>query len=259
MNSMELIMSRKSIRTFDGRPLTDSDKEKLRVFIATISNPYGIPVKFVLLDAEEHGLSSPVIQGEHLYIAGKVQKVEHCEEAFGYSFEQLVLYAWSLGIGTTWIGGTMKRELFEAAAQVKEGELMPIVSPLGYPAKEKSEVDAKLRNSVHGDDRLPAAELFFDGDFSRPLQEMDPLLEAVRWAPTAANMQPCRVVRCGTKYHLYEKHMQGYKPGAPWDVQRIDMGIALCHLLCVTDGTCGIADPGIPCPEDTEYIVTATV
>ena len=86
-----------------------------------------------------------------------------------------------------------------------------------------------------------------------------PLLEAVRWAPTAANMQPCRVVRCGTKYHLYEKHMQGYKPGAPWDVQRIDMGIALCHLLCVTDGTCGIADPGIPCPEDTEYIVTATV
>ena len=84
MNSMELIMSRKSIRTFDGRPLTDSDKEKLRAFIATISNPYGIPVKFVLLDAEEHGLSSPVIQGEHLYIAGKVQKVEHCEEAFGY-------------------------------------------------------------------------------------------------------------------------------------------------------------------------------
>lgn len=178
MNSMELIMTRKSVRTFDGRPLTDSDKEKLRAFIATISNPYGIPVKFVLLDAEEHGLSSPVIQGEHLYIAGKVQKVEHCEEAFGYSFEQLVLYAWSQGIGTTWIGGTMKRELFEAAAQVEEGELMPIVSPLGYPAKEKSEVDAKLRNSVHGDDRLPASELFFDGDFSRPLQEMDPLLQA---------------------------------------------------------------------------------
>ena len=152
MNHMELIMTRKSVRTFDGRPLTNADREKLCAFIATISNPYGIPVEFVLLDAEEHGLSSPVIQGEHLYIAGKVQKVEHCEEAFGYSFEQLVLYAWSLGIGTTWIGGTMKRELFEAAAQVKEGELMPIVSPLGYPAKEKSEVDVKLRNSVHGDD-----------------------------------------------------------------------------------------------------------
>lgn len=218
MNNMELIMTRKSVRTFDGRPLTDADKAKLCAFIETIRNPYNIPVEFVLLDAKEHGLFSPVIQGEHLYIAGKVLKVEHCEEAFGYSFEQMVLYAWSLGIGTTWIGGTMKRELFEAAAQVKEGELMPIVSPLGYPAKEKSEVDTKLRNSVHGDERLPVSELFFEESFSSPLQKEDACLEVVRWAPTAANMQPCRVVKCGNKYHLFEKHMPGYKPGAPWDV-----------------------------------------
>ena len=259
MNNMELIMTRKSVRTFDGRPLTAEDKEKLCAYIATIRNPYDIPVEFVLLDAKDHGLSSPVIQGEHLYIAGKVPKVEHCEEAFGYAFEQMVLYAWSLGIGTTWIGGTMKRELFEAAAQVKEGELMPIVSPLGYPAKEKSEVDIKLRTHVHGDERLSASELFFEGSFSTPIQQKDELLEAVRWAPTAANMQPCRVVKCGNRYHLYEKHMSGYKPGAPWDVQKIDMGIALCHLMYVTDGTCEIADPGIPCAEDTEYIVTVTV
>lgn len=259
MNNMELIMTRKSVRTFDGRPLTDADKAKLCAFIETIRNPYNIPVEFVLLDAKEHGLFSPVIQGEHLYIAGKVLKVEHCEEAFGYSFEQMVLYAWSLGIGTTWIGGTMKRELFEAAAQVKEGELMPIVSPLGYPAKEKSEVDTKLRNSVHGDERLPVSELFFEESFSSPLQKEDACLEVVRWAPTAANMQPCRVVKRGNKYHLFEKHMPGYKPGAPWDVQRIDLGIALCHLMCVTGGACEIADPGIPCAEDTEYIVTVTV
>lgn len=73
MNNMELIMSRKSVRTFDGRPLTDEDREKLCAFIAEIRNPYDIPVEFVLLDAEEHGLSSPVIQGEHLYIAGNVK------------------------------------------------------------------------------------------------------------------------------------------------------------------------------------------
>lgn len=259
MKNMELILTRKSIRTFDGRPLTEEDREKLRAFIAAIKNPYDIPVEFVFLDAGEHGLSSPVIQGEHLYIAGKVQKTKHCEEAFGYSFEQLVLYAWSLGIGTTWIGGTMKRELFEAAAQVKEGELMPIITPLGYPAEEKSDVDRKLRNTVHGDERLPASELFYKNDFSTPLQEKDELLEAVRWAPTAANMQPCRIVKAGNRYHLYEKHMQGYNSGAPWDVQKIDLGIALCHLMCVTGGKCEIADPGIACDADTEYIATVVV
>ena len=50
-----------------------------------------------------------------------MEKVPHAEEAYGYSFEKLVLYAWSLGIGTTWIGGTMKRELFEKAAGLADG------------------------------------------------------------------------------------------------------------------------------------------
>ena len=107
MNMMELIRTRKSVRTFDGRPLMEEDRKALEDYAKTITNPYEIPVSFVFLDAEEHGLSSPVINGEHLYVAGKVPKVPHCEEAFGYSFEQFVLYAWSRGIGTTWIGGTM--------------------------------------------------------------------------------------------------------------------------------------------------------
>lgn len=57
-----------------------------------IPNPYGIPVEFALLDAKEHGLSSPVIRGEELYIAAKVEKQPHGEEAFGFSFEKMVLY-----------------------------------------------------------------------------------------------------------------------------------------------------------------------
>ena len=115
MNTMEVIRTRRSVRTFDGRNLVPEDLEKLQAFIGTIANPYGIPVEFVLLDAEEHGLSSPVLAGETLYVAAKIGKVPHAEEAFGFSFEKLLLYAWSLGIGTTWIGGTMKRELFEKA------------------------------------------------------------------------------------------------------------------------------------------------
>lgn len=259
MKPMELILTRKSVRTFDGRNLSAEDREKLQAYMANIRNPYGIPVKFVWLDAGEHGLSSPLIQGEHLYIAGKVQKGEHCEEAFGYSFEQLVLYAWSLGIGTTWIGGTMNREMFEKAAKVQDNELMPIVTPVGYPSGEKSEVDVKLRNHVHGDERLPAEELFFEGDFSTSLRDREDCLEAVRWAPTAANMQPCRIVKCGNRYHLYEKHMPGYRPDALWDVQKIGMGIALCHLMSIAGGTCEIADPGIAVPEGTEYIATVCV
>ena len=106
---LKTIKGRKSVRTFDGRPVSAEDREKLEQYIRTIANPFGVPVRFVLLDAGEHGLSSPVLSGETLYVAGMVDRVPCADVAFGYAFEKLVLYAWSLGIGTTWIGGTMKR------------------------------------------------------------------------------------------------------------------------------------------------------
>lgn len=169
MDIFEVIKTRKSVRTFDGTKISENDLEKLCSYIKTISNPYGIPVKFMILNTKKYGLSSSVIEGEDMYIAAKVPKVEHCEEAFGYSFEKMILYAWSLGIGTTWVGGTLNRELFEKVAATKDDEYMMIVTPLGYPSKTQSKIDSKLRESIHGDERLPVFELFFEGDFSNPI------------------------------------------------------------------------------------------
>ncbi|MBQ8928385.1 MAG: nitroreductase [Oscillospiraceae bacterium] len=260
MDTMELIRTRKSVRTFDGRAVTDADREKLTQYLTTITNPYDIPVEFVLLDAKVHGLSSPVIQGEQLYITGKVPKGAHCAEAFGFSFEQLVLYAWSLGIGTTWIAGTMKREVFEREAGVLESELMPCVSPLGYPAQKRSIKELGMRTAIKADKRIKDEGLFFDGDLSAPLSTEDPLirdaLEAVRLAPSAVNKQPWRIVRRGNAYHFYEKHSIS---GGAWDVQKVDMGIALCHFMAIAGGRLSVADPGISAPQDTEYIATVTV
>jgi|GEM_PF-3616871 len=67
MNTMELIRTRRSIRTFDGRMISAEQREQLTEYIRTITNPYGIAVDFVLLDAKENGLSSPVIEGDTLY------------------------------------------------------------------------------------------------------------------------------------------------------------------------------------------------
>lgn len=259
MNTNELIMTRKSVRTFDKREVSSEDKAKILEYMENIENPYGITVDFVWLDADANGLSSPVIKGEKAYIAGKVKKCEHCEEAYGYSFEKLVLFLWSMGIGTTWIGGTMKREVFEKAANVKDDELMMCVTPVGYPAKKKSIIDKSLRASVHGDARLEASKLFFENNIDTPIKEADDALEAVRWAPTAANMQPCRIVKAGNVYHFYKKPNPRYKGNSGWDVQKVDMGIALCHFMTVAGGTCEISKPDIKVEDEMEYIVSVTV
>lgn len=81
-------------------------------------------------------------------------------------------------------------------------------------------------------------------------------LEAVRIAPSAVNKQPWRIVKIGNDFHFYEKHTLGNRSGAEWDVQKIDMGIALYHFMAVTNGQFSLADPKIEIPKDTEYIAT---
>lgn len=73
----DTIRKRKSIRTFDGRKITAEDKTKLEEIIKTDYNPFGVPVDFMLLDANESGLSSPVIVGCEFYLAAKVKRVKH--------------------------------------------------------------------------------------------------------------------------------------------------------------------------------------
>ena len=260
------IKGRKSVRTFDGNPVSSEDRERLERCIQAITNPFDIPVRFVLLDAGEYGLSSPVLSGEPMYVAGIVRKVPYAEAAFGYAFEKLVLYAWSLGIGTTWIGGTMNRDLFEQAANLAEGEMMPCISPLGYPAKKRSLRETLMRKGVGADSRMSGDKLFYDGAWEAGLSSakqaaMADLIEMVRWAPSAVNKQPWRIIVSDQGFHFYEKRDRRYTGEKTGDLQKIDVGIALCHFVMGMEeqgknAVIAVADPGIAVPDGVEYIAT---
>jgi len=234
---MSLMKTRRSVRTFDGLGLTENELEKLRTLAADAgeSNPFGIPVSFRLLSKKEHGVGSPVISGEEYYIAAKVEKVPHFEEAVGYSFEKLMLQAAAMGLGTVWIGGTMDRSLFEKAVDLGENERMPCVSPVGHPAGRMSPKEKVMRMGIRADTRLPFEKLFFDGSFERPLTkeaagDLAEAFEAVRLAPSAVNKQPWRLVLDGSAVHFYESASRGMVSEAVGDMQRIDLGIAMCHF-----------------------------
>ena len=269
MEILDVIRKRRSVRTFDGAPLKEEDAQKILRFAESVENPYDLPIAWKLLDAGKEGLTSPVIVGANVFIAGKLRRVPHAEEAFGYTFEKIVLFAESLGVGTTWIAGTMNRDAFERAVSLGDGEAMPCVSPLGYPAKKMSFRETLMRKGVKADVRLEFGKLFFDGGFDVPLTEekagsLNAALEAVRLAPSAVNKQPWRVVVDGNDVRFYEKHNRGFVSDDGWDIQKIDLGIALCHfeLAAKASGlsvSFAIADPGIPTAEDTEYVGTFRV
>ncbi len=263
-NIEKLVRERRSVRTFDERELSEDHLEQLLSFMSEIDNPYQIPVKFVPMDAKEHRLTCPVVVGTDLYVGGKISKVPHAEEAFGYSFEKLVLYAQSLGIGTVWLGGTMDRGAFERAMALDADEMMPCASALGYPAQKMSMRESMMRRAIKADSRMAFEELFFDGSFATPLThekagKLALPLEMVRLAPSAVNRQPWRVVVTDNTVHFYLKRTK-FGAGA-FDMQKIDLGIALCHFALAAED-CGIyvsfivSDPKIPTENNLEYIAS---
>ena len=266
MSFLSTVRSRRSVRTFDGKPLAESELQELLDFARTAENPYGIPLEWVILDTEKDSLSSPVIVGEKTYVTAKVPKVPHAEEAFGYSFERLVLHAAEKGIGTTWIAGTMDRKNFERAAEVKDGEVMPCVSPLGRAAAKKSLREIMMRKGISADSRFAFEKLFFRGSFETPLTadgagDLADALEAVRWAPSACNYQPWRIVLADGAAHFYLKRNKGFGEGRLFDTQKIDIGIALCHFTLAMEEaghsvTLSLEDPGITAPDGEIFIAS---
>ena len=265
MTALELIGIRRSVRTYNGSPLTQRQLDSIRALTEGTDNPYGIPVRWHILNAKEKGLSSPVIVGEDTYLTGVIDRVPHAEEAFGYSFEKLLLRCVEAGFGTVWIAGTMNRKAFESAVNLTQGQTMPCVSPVGCPAEKMSARELLMRKGVGADRRLSYSSLFFQQSFRTPVtepldSELKQLLDAVRLAPSAVNKQPWRVVVCGDSFHFYLKHNKGYLDSSGWDLQKIDLGIALYHLAMVLEEKKGfdflLDDPQLSAPADTDYIAT---
>ncbi len=264
-NIESLIRSRKSVRTYDSLPLTPEELAQLTGYMENASNPYGLPVAFRLLNVRQQNLSCPVVVGTDLFAGAKVKKAPYFNEAVGYSVELLMLRAQSLGIGTVWIGGTMDRAAFERAMELEEDEVMPCVTPLGHPAKKPSLRDIMMRKAIKADERMPFESLFFDGSFSSPLKKESAglfahPLEMVRLAPSAVNRQPWRIVIAGNSAHFYLKRAKGFS-GGTLDMQKIDLGIALCHFELAAresglEPVFSLDTPGISAPDGEEYIAS---
>ena len=259
-----MIRKRRSVRSFNGAPLSIKDKNELQAFIDALKNPFGVPIDFRLICTKEYSVSSPVIVGEDTYIAAKATKQKNFEIAFGYSFEAVCLFAKSLGLGTVMLAASLSRAAFEKAMKVGENEVLPLASPVGYPAEKKSIRETLMRKALKADERIPFEELYFENDFKTPLSKgkagvFADALEMARWAPSATNKQPWRAVVQGDTVHFYE--CKTMRENALGDIQKVDVGIALSHfeLTLKEDGHEGIfieSNPLLESPDNFEYIIS---
>ena len=240
-NLQTTIESRKSVRLYDDRPLSDEDKNLIVSYIdKTLEEPTPFKSKMRVhyieakpgTEIEKLGTYG-VIKGTKTFLCVTTKDEEGEMEAIGYNFEKIVLYLTSIGIGTCYLAGTFKREQFLNAINVKDDEIFPIVCPIGYPKDGNSLINKIFRKVAKSDQRMKWDEIFFDGDFAHPLtkekaNEYEFPLEMFRLAPSAANKQPWRIVYKDNYFHFFK--VDNPKSKYPYDLQKLDVGIATCHF-----------------------------
>jgi nitroreductase len=178
--------------------------------------------------------------------------------------EKNILFCEDLGLSTCWLGATFDRSGFSKKLNLAENEGLPAVTPVGYAQKKRRVKDRAMRMFVGSDSRIEYEKLFFDNDFSRPLETVksgkySECLEMVRIGPSASNKQPWRVVKEEGKniFHFYLEPTPAYT----WpEAQHLDMGIAMCHFefACMELGLGGRWVESVPHLEagGREYVVT---
>lgn len=266
----ESVKKRYSVRNYKEQEVELDKRKAIESFVNSLDNPFGKKVNFHYLDnremKDEDKLGTyGVIKGAMQYIGTTIKLEPMALEALGYELEAVILYLAHLELGTCWLGGTFNRKGFAKAMNIEEDEIFPIITPYGYAATKKHMKEIVMRKMIKADQRKEWNQLFYINDFQSPLTkekagELEVPLEMVRLGPSASNKQPWRILIKDNACHFYEYKQPGYSDSFPYDIQRVDMGIAAAHfdfsvkekgLIGYFDTEC---EPELELPDHMEYV-----
>jgi hypothetical protein len=277
----EIIQQRYSCRTYLDNPIAEDKRQQLADFLSSLKcGPLGASARFALVAATEQDRNSlrglgtyGFIKGATGFIVGAVQPAEKNLEDYGYLMERAILFATDIGLGTCWLGGTFTQSSFAKKISATRNEKMPAVTSIGYIADPDHSNDW-IRQRAGSNYRLPWESLFFHRRFGETLAHdkagaFAVPLEMVRLGPSASNKQPWRIVKDGNAWHFYLRRTQRYGRGSLTfgllrlaDLQRVDMGIAMCHFELTANelglkGRWVVKEPHLDKPDKlTEYIAS---
>lgn len=196
--TLEKLALRHSVRNYSDRPLTESDKSKLKSAITAVNN-FEAGLHFSLVTdcpapfqgfSRSYGLFTNVKN----FIALVIDKSSYpmMEEKAGYYGEMLVMKCVEMGLGTCFVAGTYSRK--HVNVQLRAGwEIIALIT-IGYPSETtESFIARKARSFIKRKSKSPLQ--FYEGslpwdEVEKNFPNMLPALKAVSLAPSAVNKQP---------------------------------------------------------------------
>ena len=209
MTLSDMISRRRSVRAYKAEAIAPAVLEDLRAFMAGL-----VPL---IPGAKVEGCIIPTSHGNFMqkwktphFIAIFSDGSDDALLNVGFMYQQLDLYAQSLGLGTCWVGlGSLTND-----EPVPEGMKLAVMMAIGIPDGVPERTPADFR-------RKTMQEL---------ADQPDDRLEALRLAPSATNSQPWFVTHDGDTLHIWREELGLIKQRTLGRMNKIDTGIGLCHL-----------------------------
>ncbi|MDE7109328.1 MAG: nitroreductase family protein, partial [Muribaculaceae bacterium] len=152
MNIIEAMKERRSVRTFDGEGLDTQQISELEQAVENSSSPFGgsLTIKLKRFNLKEGYKPSTygMIKGAEDFFLLGIGSDEESALTAGYRFEQVVLKAWQMGLGSCWIAATFKGSDFDKGITWPEGEELKVICPVGKA--EKPSMKEKLTRLTLG-------------------------------------------------------------------------------------------------------------
>lgn len=240
MDIMESIFQRISIRSYESQPAATEELEVVRRAGEEAEALTQTEMQFHLRTHEDMGKEvkglignyGKTIHAPHYIVLAARESDGYLTDA-GFRFEQMVLEATRMGLGTCWVGLMFKEASLRTFLGLDDSWRVIALTPIGQPAAPSLK-SRTLRALAGSAARKPLEKNFFWQRHGAALptevlahEQMSQILEASRWAPSWINRQPWFFLLTGHEVMVYKNK---HKNREGKDYHLLDCGIAMAHL-----------------------------
>lgn len=229
----DAIQIRKSRRKFLNKAIPNQILQKIEGFLKNF-RPFGDVAYGVLVTVSPNEVfrgsigSYGIITGAQAYIAfiGKTTDPQ-VEEKVGYVGEGIILEATALDLNTCWVGGFFKPEVVAKHIDLKDGERVYAITPIGYSAEDLTFTEKLMSSLAKSKQRKDLTTLCSGLSQEKWATWQETAILNAQIAPSAVNRQPWHFTIGEGEIVLSVDN-----PGEPMKnlAKRLDCGIALLHL-----------------------------
>ena len=212
--SYRTLLARTSCRRFDSAPLDETTLQSVQHALGSIE-----PIqadnqgKFLTLNEPEknqlavaQGAYGRFIVSSHLMIPYTEKSTDSLVE-LGFQSQQAVIQLEELGLGSCYVGAHSRVRKLQQEFDLPETAHLAAVLIYGKPASSQPQknLNQSYRTLIGSRKRKSVEHLFVEPiPLTPPLPaEWEAILEAGRWAPSATNAQPWRLLPINGEFQLF--------------------------------------------------------